>query len=161
MGGGQHGLLGMEMQPATYRTVIGKDSQRLGCPPKAAPVPTNEASAEVPMYIHNYAAQVDNWRKMANAEDILKQQILGSLDEKYFKGKRQACINYANRILVVLIQHLYDDHGTISPMDIEESNQKTKQEWSLLDPMVELFEKPKKERSLKNLLTPQSQEGKW
>ena len=26
-------------------------------------------------------------------------------------------------------------------MDIEESEQKTKQEWSLLDPMVELFEK--------------------
>ena len=28
---------------------------------------------------------------------------------------------------VLLLQHLYDDHGTISPMDIEESDQKMKQ----------------------------------
>ena len=40
-----------------------------------------------------------------------------------------------------LIQHLYDDHETISPMDIEESGQKLNQEWSLLDPMVDLFDK--------------------
>ena len=78
---------------------------------------------------------------MINAEDILKQQLLGSLEEKYFKGQRQSYINYANRTLEVLIQHLYNDHGTISPMDIDESEQKMKQEWSLLDPMVDLFEK--------------------
>ena len=77
---------------------------------------------------------------MVNVEDILKQQLLGSLEEKYFKGKIQAYINYSNRTLAVLIQHLYDDHGTISPMDIEESEQKIKQEWSLLDTMVDLFE---------------------
>ena len=28
LGGGQRGLLGMEMQPATYLTVIGQDFQR-------------------------------------------------------------------------------------------------------------------------------------
>ena len=56
---------------------------------------------------------------MVNTEDILKEQLLGSLEEKYFKGKRQAYNNYANRTLAGLIQHLYDDHGTISPMDIE------------------------------------------
>ena len=50
---------------------------------------------------------------MVNAEDILKQQLLGLLEEKYFKWKIQAYINYANRTLAVLIQHLYDDHGTI------------------------------------------------
>ena len=98
---------------------------------------------------------------MLNAEDILKQQILGSLEEKYFKGQLQAYINYANRTIGVLIQHLYDDHGTISPVEIEESEQKMKQEWSLLEPMVDLFEKLKKEWSLQKPLKPQSQEGKW
>ena len=33
LGGGQHGLLGLEMQPATYKNVIGKDFQRLVHPP--------------------------------------------------------------------------------------------------------------------------------
>ena len=50
-------------------------------------------------------------------------------------------INYTNRTMAGLIQHLYDDHETISPMDIEESGQKLNQEWSLLDPMVDLFDK--------------------
>ena len=77
---------------------------------------------------------------MVNAEDILKQQLLGSLEEKYFKGQRHTYINYANRTIAILIQLVYNDYGTISPMDIEESKKKMKQEWSLLDTMVELFE---------------------
>ena len=84
MGGGQHGLLGLEMQPATYRTVIGKYFQ---CPvrhPQAAPVPTNMDASEVTRYIQIHAAQVDQWQQMVNADDILKQQLLGSLEEKHF-----------------------------------------------------------------------------
>ena len=64
---------------------------------------------------------------MVNAEDILKQKLLGSLEENYFNGQLQAYISYDNRTLAVLIQHLYDDHGTISPMDIEESEKKMNQ----------------------------------
>ena len=82
-------------------------------------MPTNTVAAEIPRYIQLHAAQVDQWRKMVNAEDILKQQLLGLLEEEYFKGQRQAYINYANRKLAVLIHHLYDYNGTISPMDIE------------------------------------------
>ena len=48
LGGGNHGLLGLEMQPATYRTVSGKDFQLPALPPQTAPVPTNVAAAEVP-----------------------------------------------------------------------------------------------------------------
>ena len=33
LGGGQHGLLGMAMKPATYRTVIGQEFQLLVRPP--------------------------------------------------------------------------------------------------------------------------------
>ena len=102
-------------------------------------MPTNADAAEIPSYIQLHASQVDQWLQMVNVEDILNQNLLGSLEEKYFKAKRQAYINYANRTLVGLIQHLYDDHGTISPINIEESDQKMKQEWSILDPMVDLY----------------------
>ena len=81
------------------------------------------------------------WCQIINVEDILKQQILESLEKKYFKGQQQSYINYANHTLAGLIQHLHEDHGTISPMDIEESDQNMKEEWSLLDPMVDIFEK--------------------
>ena len=64
---------------------------------------------------------------MVNTGDILKQQLLEFLDKKYFKGHRKAYINYANLTLAGLIQNLYNDHGTISPMDIEESEQNMKQ----------------------------------
>ena len=89
-------------------------------PPQTVPVTTNKDAAEIPRYIQLHATQVEQWRQMVNAEDILKQQLLGSLEEKYSKGKRQAYINYANHTLVLLIQHLYGDHGTISPMIIIE-----------------------------------------
>ena len=67
------------MQPSTYWTVIGKDFQLPARPPQAAPVPTNASEAEIPRYIQNHAAQVDQWLQMVNEEDILKQQLLGSL----------------------------------------------------------------------------------
>ena len=70
-------------------------------------------AAEIPGYIQLHAAQVDQWRQMVNAEYILKQKFLGSLEENYFKGQRQAYINYANRTLAGLIQHLYDNNSTI------------------------------------------------
>ena len=126
LGGGQHVPLGLAMQPATYQTVIGKDFQRLARPPQSALVPTNAAAAEVPRYIQYHAAQVNQWRQMVNAEDILKQKRLGSLEEKYFKVQQQAYINYTNRTLAGLIQHLYDDHGNISSTEVEESEQKMK-----------------------------------
>ena len=63
---------------------------RLVRPPKEAPLPTNTDTAEVPRYIQLHAAQVYQWSKMVNVEDILKQKLLGSLEENYFKGQRQA-----------------------------------------------------------------------
>ena len=59
---------------------------------------------------------------MVNVEDVLKQKLLESLDEKYFKRQHQVYINYAKYTLKRLIQHIYYDHGTISPMVIEESD---------------------------------------
>ena len=128
------------MQPATYRTVIGQYFQCPVCPSQSAPVPENVDATEVPRYIQYHAPQMDQSRQMVNGEDILKQKILESLDEKYSKVQSQAYINYANCTLAGVIWHLYNNHGTISSMDIEENEHKMKQECLLLDPMVYLFE---------------------
>ena len=48
------------------------------------------------------------------------------MEEKYFKEQRQAYINCANHTLAGLIENLYDYHGTISPMNIEGSEHKMK-----------------------------------
>ena len=87
---------------------------------------------------------MEQWRQMLNTEDIQKLKLLDSLDKKYFKKQRQSYIKYFNRALSGLVHKLYVYHGTISPMYIEESEQKMKQEWSLLDPMVDIFEQIEK-----------------
>ena len=48
-----------------------------------------------------------------------KAEILESMDEKYFKGQQQLYVNYAKLTLEGIIQHMYADHGTILPMEIE------------------------------------------
>ena len=112
------------MQPATYWKVTGHEFERPDSPPKESPVPTNAAEAELPRWIQQHSSQVDQWCQMANTENILKQQLLDFLDEKYFKDKRQVHRNHANHTLTGIIQHMYDDHGTISPMEIGESEKK-------------------------------------
>ena len=89
LGMGQHGLLGMAMQLATYRNVMGQDHQIPVRPPQTAPVPTNTDASEIPRYIQIHAAQVYQWLQMVNAKDILEQQPLGLLEENYFKGQHQ------------------------------------------------------------------------
>ena len=81
LGRGQHGILGLEIQPATYQTVIGHDFQRSDRPPQASPVPANAGASKVPRYIYHHAYQVDQCHQMVNSEDILKQKLLESLDE--------------------------------------------------------------------------------
>ena len=129
------------MQPSTYQTITGQEFQILACPTQEAPLTSNTAAAKVTMWIQQYASQVYQCCEMVNAEEILKQQLLQSLDEKHFKGQRKAYINYANCTCVGLIHNLCDDHGTISPMDIEEREQKMNLEWYLIIPMVYLFDK--------------------
>ena len=51
LGGRQHGILGLAIQPATYRTVIGQDFQRPVRPSQSALVPTNADAAEIKGYI--------------------------------------------------------------------------------------------------------------
>ena len=54
--GRQHGLLGLVMQPDTYRTVMGQAFQRPVRHTQAAPVPTNDDAAEIPRYIQLHVA---------------------------------------------------------------------------------------------------------
>ena len=70
-------------------------------------MPLNADAAEVSRHIQNHAAQVEQWYQMVNMEYILKQQLLESLNEKYFKGQHQAYTNDANCKLLGLIQNLY------------------------------------------------------
>ena len=77
---------------------------------------------------------------MVNSKYILKQKLLDSLEETYFKRQRQQWISYAKHTLAGLIQNLYDDYGKISLMDIEKIKHKMKQEWYLLYPIIDLFE---------------------
>ena len=42
---------------------------------------TNTDAAEIPRYIQLHASQVYQWHQMVNAEDILKQKVLGSQEE--------------------------------------------------------------------------------
>ena len=106
LGKGHHGLLGLEIQPATYQTVTGKEIQWPAHPPQPDPVPVNAAADEVPGYIQHYAAQVDPWIQMVNAEDILKQQLLESLYKNSLKGQHQEYINYSKLTLAGHIKNL-------------------------------------------------------
>ena len=56
---------------------------------------------------------------MFNIEDILKQQIPGSLDEKHLKIQRQAYINYTSGKLAGLIPNLHDEHGKSHPWTLK------------------------------------------
>ena len=86
LGGVHHGLLRMAIPPATYQTIIGHDFQHPARPPQASTLKSNVDAAEVTRYIQHHVAQVYQWRQTVNAEDILEQQLLESMDEQYFNG---------------------------------------------------------------------------
>ena len=80
LGGVQHGLLGISMHQSTYRTVTGREFIRLTCPIQKSHVPLDVSAVKVPRWIQQHVSQVKQWYQMVNAEDILMQQILESLE---------------------------------------------------------------------------------
>ena len=54
IGRGQHGILNLTIQLATYQTVSGKEFQHPAHTPQAAPVPLIADAAEVPSYIQHH-----------------------------------------------------------------------------------------------------------
>ena len=104
---------GLVMIPATYHTITEKECQCLARIPQADTVTANAKTDEVPRHIKQHEAKLEKRYQMVNSEDIMKKQLLESLDKKQFKGKNQAYNNYANHTLAGLIQKQYNDHGTI------------------------------------------------
>ena len=73
---------GLVMQPDTYKIITGKECQCPSRTSQAATVPANAKSAEVPRCIQHHESQMYKWLQMVNVEDILKQELLESIDEK-------------------------------------------------------------------------------
>ena len=73
---------GLVMIPATHHTITEKECQCLARIPQADTVTANAKTDEVPRHIKQHEAKLEKRYQMVNSEDIMKKQLLESLDKK-------------------------------------------------------------------------------
>ena len=127
LGGGNHGHLGLTVNPTIYATVSGT--------PYVAPVsPDPPALAgftgpQITAANRRYDAGKKKFANFVALQNALKKQILSSVDDIYLSAIEQPYIGHANRTVLELLTHLYDTYAKISPSDLIKNNQKMTAPW--------------------------------
>ena len=140
LGGGNHGLLGLTILPATYQTVTGHvfvAPVNPGSLPNIAPAATQ---AQIGEAVRQHKERLKIWRQF-NATDLaLKNQILSTFDEVYLKGLRNRHVGYQNVSARDMIQHLYLNYGVITPAELDDNDARMREPFDASKPIEELFE---------------------
>ena len=87
LGGGAHGLFGVDLSPATYHKIKGSHFLR---PNNPVALPQNITGTAVVMaeQIRQHKEELRIFRQVENSDLALKSQLINVFDETYFRGLR-------------------------------------------------------------------------
>ena len=80
------------------------------------------------------------WRELQATEKMLKNILLNSFEEIYFKGKRNRHTGYSTISVIEMIKYLYGNYGVITPDELEENNKRMREAYDPTMPIENLLE---------------------
>ena len=140
LGGGAHGLLGLTLNPATYVQLAGVAFMRPVNPGTTPTIPAGSTGETVRRIERQHKETLRSYHEVNRTDAALKQQFLNAFDTMYLKALKQPHIGFSNRTVMELIQHLYDNYGQISQMDLDNNATRMKMPYDITTPIENLFE---------------------
>ena len=95
-GSGQHGLLRLTVLDAQYNSVSTVPFVQPMNPGPTMPSDLNATAAQIKQAVGTYEIQIRLFREYTLADKVLKQLLLGAVEDKYYRVIRNSLINYAN-----------------------------------------------------------------
>ena len=126
LGGGTHGYLGLILSPAAYATIA--DPQFIepiypGQHPNVS-AGASAANTSTSTIVRRHTEDLRQWREFKNVNTALKNQLLSALDDIYIRALKDRHVGYMNQSIRSILQHLFDNYGNITPLELEDNDMK-------------------------------------
>ena len=129
----------MTLQDRTYTTLTGVPfilPTNLGTVPT---IPAGSSSPQISQFERAYKEELREWQETTRADKVLQQQLLSVFDEEYLRGLSNLHMGYVGVNTNTMLQHLYDNYGVITAVDIEDIDTTMRADYDPSQPIEVLF----------------------
>jgi hypothetical protein len=140
LGDGAHGLLALTVSVAVYNT---QSAIAFVAPTNPGPQPNipngltgNQIAAATRTHTENHRL----WKEYLATDKALKQQLLATVHETYYRTLRNRITGFANTTTRQLLEHLYRTYGNITPADLIENDTRMKTSYDPSQPIEVLYD---------------------
>jgi hypothetical protein len=124
LGSSAHGLLGLVLSTATYKTLTNVHFNAPNNPGTTPNLAGGGTTAQISKAVQQHKENLHIWREYNATGKALQQQLINIFDEPYIRGLRDRHTGYNNVPAMHILTHLYTTYGVIMPSDIEDNNAK-------------------------------------
>ena len=129
LGGGTHGYLGLILSPAAYATIAATQFIEPIYPGQHPNVPAGTSAANTSTIVRRHTEDLRQWREFKNVNTALKNQLLSALDDIYIRALKDRHVGYMNQSIRAILQHLFDNYGNITPLELKDNDTKMRATW--------------------------------
>ena len=129
LGGGNHGYLGLILSPAAYTTITATQFVEPVYPGQHPNVPAGTSTANTSTIVRRHTEDLHQWCEFKNVNTALKNQLLSALDDIYVCALKDHHVGYMNQSIRTILQHLFNNYGNITPLELEDNDTKMRATW--------------------------------
>ena len=129
LGGGTHGYLGLILSPATYATIAATQFIEPIYPGQHPNIPAGTSATNTSTIVRRHTEDLCQWREFKNFNTVLKNQLISALDDIYIRALKDCHVGYMNQSIRSILQHLFDNYGNITPLELEDNDMKMRATW--------------------------------
>ena len=129
LGDGTHGYLGLILSPAAYATIAATQFIEPVYPGQHPNVPDGTSAANTSTIVWRHTEDLRQWREFKNVNTAQKNQLLSTLDDIYIRALKDRHVGYMNQSIRAILQHLFDNYGNITPLELEDNDTKMRATW--------------------------------
>jgi hypothetical protein len=140
LGDGTLGILALTVSPAVYTNLANTVFVVPANPGPQPVIPAQATTHVLAAVTRKHKENLRIWREYLATNKALKQQVLGAVQEMYYKTLRPQVTGYASITTRQLLNHLYTTYGNITPADLANNDAKMKTPFNPSQPIKVLFD---------------------
>ena len=121
LGEGNHGYLGLLLQPPKYTLVTGQDFTPHPNPGSLPTFPTNPTQPQIAQISTTHKESLRLWREQHTLIKAIKKQLTNAFEAKILKEIEDNYTGYNNVTIQEILIYLYDRFGDVTPTELEEA----------------------------------------
>jgi hypothetical protein len=144
LGGGTLGHLGLIISDASYAMIAptmaaGRTLWTSPQAPGRAPAYTDGTGAQISAARHIWEEDVQTYRTCTSVQQVLKKQIISVFEPMYLDILNDNMVGYANISERDMLDHLFENYGNITSVDLEINFEHMRRAWDPQQPVESLF----------------------